>query len=68
MKEVKMGTGGRGVSFMENGREWRLPGLLYVVDDLVLSGESEVDLRVMVGLFVEVCRKRELKVNAGKIR
>ena len=37
------------------GREWRLPGLLYV-DDLVLCGEMEEELRVMVGCFVEVCR------------
>ena len=48
MKEVKMGMGRRGVSFLEDGREWRLPGLLYT-DDLVLCGESEEDLRVMEG-------------------
>ena len=30
-----------------------------------LCGESEEDLRAMVGRFVEVCR-RGLKVNAGK--
>ena len=35
-------------------------------DDLVLYGESVEDLRVMVGRFVEVCRRRLLKVNAGK--
>ena len=40
MKEVKMGMGRR--------EEWRLPGLLYV-DDLVLCGLSEEDLREMVG-------------------
>ena len=51
--------------FLDYGREWRLPGLLYA-DDLVLRGESEEDLRVMVGRFAEVCRKRGLKVNAGK--
>ena len=56
MKEVKMGMGRRG--------EWGLPGLLYV-DDLVLWGESEEHLRVMVGWFAEVCR-RGLKINAGK--
>ena len=33
-------------------------------DNLVVCGESE-DLRVMVGRFVEVCRRRRLKVNAG---
>ena len=42
MKEVKMGLGRRGVSSMEDGREWRLPGLFYA-DDLVLYGESEED-------------------------
>ena len=43
-----MGMGRMRVSFLEDGREWRLPGLLYA-DDLVLHGESEEDLRVMVG-------------------
>ena len=32
---------------------------------MVLCGESEEDLRAMLGCFVEVC-KRGLKVNAGK--
>ena len=35
-------------------------------DYLGLCGESKEDLRVMVRLFVEVCRRRGLKVNAGK--
>ena len=35
MKEVIMGLARRGVSFLEDGREWRLPGLMYA-DDLVL--------------------------------
>ena len=43
----------------------RLFGLLYA-DDLVLCGELEEDLRVMVRRFAEVCRRRGLKVNAGK--
>ena len=33
------------------------------VDDLVLFGESKEDLRAMVGRFVEVCRRRGLKVS-----
>ena len=37
----------RGVRFMEEGREWRLPGLLYA-SDVVRYGESEEDLRAMV--------------------
>ena len=35
-------------------------------DDLVLYGELEQDLKVMVKHFVEVCRRRGLKVNADK--
>ena len=36
-------------------------------DDLFLCGESEEDLRAMVvGRFVEVYRRRGLKINAGK--
>ena len=41
-----------------------MPVLLYT-DDLGLCGESEEDLRVMVGCFVEVCR-RGLKINTDK--
>ena len=65
MKEVKMRKGRRGVRFQEEGREWRLPGLLYV-DDLVLCGQSKEHLRAMGGSFAEVCRRRSLKVNASK--
>ena len=46
------------------GKDYRLPGLLYV-DGLILC-ESEEDLGVKVGRFVEVCRRRGLKVNADK--
>ena len=42
-----------------------MPGLLYV-DDLVLSGESEEHLRVMIGRFVEICERRGLKVCESK--
>ena len=38
------------MSFMEDGRKWRLAGLLYA-DDLALCSESEEDLRDMVGQF-----------------
>ena len=40
----------------EEWREWRL-----YVDDYVLCGESEEDIRAMVERFVEVCRERSLK-------
>ena len=39
-----------------------MPGLLYA-DDLILCGESEEDLRGMVGCL-SACRS--LKANAGK--
>ena len=39
--------------------------LLYA-DDLVLCGESEEDLKAIVGRFIEVCRKIGLKVSVGK--
>ena len=45
----EMGMGMRVVRFEEEeGREWRLPDLLYA-DELVLCGESEEDARPMVG-------------------
>ena len=60
-----MGMGRKRVRFLEGRREWRLPGLLYA-NDLVLCGKSEEDLRLMVGGFAEVRRRRGLKVNTGK--
>ena len=36
------------------------------IDDLVLWCELEEQLKVIVGRFVKVCRKRGLKVNADK--
>ena len=41
-----------------------MPGLLYTDD--FLCGESEEDLRAMVERFVEVYRRRCMKINAGK--
>ena len=48
IRDVKMGIGMRGIRFMEVGREWRLPGLLYT-DDLILCVKLVEDLRDMVG-------------------
>ena len=48
----------------QKGREWKLPDLVYT-DNFILCGESEEDLKV-VGHFVEVCRKRDPKVNENK--
>ena len=51
--------------FQKEERDWRLSDFLYA-DDLVLCGESEEDLRAMMRHFVELCRRRGLKVNADK--
>ena len=64
-KEVKMGMGRSLVRFLEEGREWRLLGLLYA-GNLVLCGESEEGLRAVLEQFVELCRRRGLKANADK--
>ena len=53
MKEVKIRMGKIGVRFLKESREWRCGGL-------------EENLKVMLGCFVEVCRRRGLKDNAGK--
>ena len=67
MKEVKIIMGRRGIIFQEEGIEWRLSDFFYA-EDLVLCGESEEDLKKMVGRFVKVCRKGDLKVSAGKYK
>ena len=55
-----MGMGRRRMSFLEDEREWRLPGLLYA-EDLVLYGESDENLRVK-----ECLRKRGLDVRRAR--
>ena len=65
MKEVNMGMGRMGIRFLEEGREWRLPGLLYTVN-LVWGGEYEEDSKVMVGRFIKVYRKKGLKGKADE--
>ena len=51
--------------FRGGDREWRFPSLFYK-DDLVLCGESEEDMRVMIAHFAEVCKRKDFKVNADK--
>ena len=53
--------GKRGVRFPRVEISWPL-----YIDDLVLCGDSEEDLRLMVRRFNELCRRRGLKVNASK--
>ena len=42
-----------------------LPGVLYA-DNSVLCDELKEDLRAILERFVEVCRRRDMKVNASK--
>ena len=67
MKEMKMGIGRMGVIFFKKGRAYRLPGLL-LENDLALCCESEEDTRTMMERFIEVCRKKNQKVNADKMK
>ena len=53
MRKVKLRMGKMEVRFSEKGREWRLPNFLYI-DVLVLYDDTEEDLKMMVGHFVEV--------------
>ena len=47
LKGMRMGMG----RFSLEGREWRIPGLLYGYD--LTCGESTVIVKVMIGHFVE---------------
>ena len=47
-----MGKGRVGVRFLYEGREWHC---LLNADDLVLCDETEENLKVMVGHYVEIC-------------
>ena len=56
MKDVKVEIGRMGMRFLDAGREWRLPGLLYA-HHFVLCGESEEDRKEMFGrllMYVDV--------------
>ena len=46
-----------GVRFLEDGREWRLLDLLYA-ENLILYSELKEDLKMMVGHFVDVSRRK----------
>ena len=56
-----------GMSFLEEEKDCRLPGLLYA-GNLDLCGKSKEDLKVVVKCIVEMCRRRGLKVNADNMK
>ena len=64
MKELLNIEVGKGVRLIENGKEWKVPCLLYA-DDLVSCSESVENLR-LGELFGRVCKRRGMKVNVDK--
>ena len=52
------------------GGEERIWGVLgpFYANDLVLCGELDDVLKVMVRRFVEVCKRRSVKVNANRCK
>src|SRR5678815_2137286 len=57
-ERIRGGVAGDGVRLIENGREWRVPYLLYE-DDLFLCGESEECLRGLAEKFGIVCKSED---------
>ncbi len=54
-----------GAKLRLNGEIWSVTACLFS-DDTVLLAESEGDLQRVVNEFYNVCKRRKLKVNAGK--
>ncbi len=54
-----------GAKLRLNGEVWSVVTCLFA-DDTVLLAESEGDLQRVVNEFYSVCKRRKLKVNAGK--
>ncbi len=54
-----------GAKLRLNGEDWSVVTCLFV-DDTVLLAEIKGGLRRVVKEFYSVCKRRKLKVNAGK--
>ncbi len=54
-----------GAKLRLNGEVWSVVTCLFA-DDTVLQAESEGDLQRVVNEFFSVCKRKKLKVNAGK--
>ncbi len=57
--------GNTGAELRLNGEGWSVVTCLFA-DDTMLLAESEGDLQRVVNVFYSVCKRRKLKVNAGK--
>ncbi len=65
MRKMKTKVRNEGAKLRLNGQDWSVVTCLFA-DDTVFLAESEGDLQRLVNGFYSVCKKRKLKVNAGK--
>ncbi len=65
MREMKCKVVHKGAKLRLNEEVWSVVTCLFA-DDTVLLAESEGDLQREVNEFFSVCKRRKLKVNAGK--
>ncbi len=65
MKEMKCKVGNKGEKLRLNRDVWSVVTCLFA-DDTVLLAESEGDFQRVVSELYSVCKRRKLKVNAGK--
>ncbi len=65
MREMKSKVVNAGAKLRLNGEVWSVVTCLFA-DDSVLLTESEWDLQRVINEFYGVCKKRKLKVHAGK--
>ncbi len=65
IREMKCKMGNAGAKLRLNGEVWSVVTCLFA-DDTMLLAESDGDLQRVVNVFYSVCKRRKLKVNAGK--
>ncbi len=65
MREMKAKVRNKGANLRVKGEDWSIVTCLFP-DDTMLLEESEGDLQRVVNEFHSVCKRRKLKVNAGK--
>ncbi len=65
MRKMKCKVGNAGAKLRLNGEVWSVLTFLFA-DDTVLLAESEGNLQRVVNEVYDVCKRRKLKVNAGK--
>ncbi len=64
-REMKLKVVSAGAKFRLNREDWSVVTCLSA-DDTLLLAESKGDLQRVLNEFFSVCKRRRLKVNAGK--